>query len=102
MSNQDVRREQIALLRFEKELTSIAETLAEGEKVAMSTDQKVGSSDASAAYAEMKDALLKLAEVTENAHETLRIKALNAKRSFIDTNLGKSFAGTVESKLSRS
>ena len=89
MSNQDVRKEQIALLRFEKELNAMAKTLADGASVASSTDAKVGGQDATAAYNEMKAALIKLAEVTEKAHETLRVKAIEKKKNFVEVTLGK-------------
>ena len=89
MSNQDVRKEQVALLRFEKQLVEMARTLREGASVAASTDAKLGTTEASAAYDEMKAALVRLADVTSTAHENLRTQAVTSKGRFIDFQIPK-------------
>ena len=86
MSNQDVRKEQIALLRFEKQLAEMARTLRDGATIATSTDAKLGTTEASAAYEEMKAALVRLADVTSEAHENLRSQAVSSKGRFFDAN----------------
>lgn len=90
MSKQDVRKEQVALLRFEKQLVEMAKTLRDGASIANSTDEKLGTTEASAAYEEMKAALVRLADVTSTAHENLRTQAVSSKGRFIDFNIPKS------------
>ena len=78
----DVRKEQIALLRFEKQLIAMAETLAEGSATASSTDSKLNTREASASYNKMKKALQNLADITQDAHETLRNRAVRSEGRF--------------------
>ncbi len=77
MSKQDVRKEQIALLRFEKQLVEMGKTLATSEAIARSTDAKLDTDKSSMAFEEMKSALLNLAEITEKAHDSLMNEASN-------------------------
>ncbi|MEL7014762.1 MAG: hypothetical protein AAFR72_08610 [Pseudomonadota bacterium] len=89
MSKQDVRKEQIALIRFEKQLAEMARTLRDGAQVATSTDTKLGTNEATMAYEEMKVALVELADATERAHENLRTRAVASQGRFIDFNVPK-------------
>ena len=104
----DVRKEQIALLRFEKQLVAMAETLAAGAETAKSTDEKLSTKEASRAYAKMKVALQKLANETQNAHDSLMNRAVKSGGRFLefgdvagaDATLGKiPVASKVKSNL---
>ena len=108
MSKKDIRKEQIALLRFENQLVAMAETLAAGSIVAEETDAKTGTAAGSAAYAEMKAALQNLANVTSNVHDSLMEKALTSDLRFVkfgeETSLKRDpikgrVSETVSSKL---
>ncbi|MEO1149372.1 MAG: hypothetical protein AAFW83_00115 [Pseudomonadota bacterium] len=103
MSKQDVRKEQIALIRFEKQLAEMARTLRDGAHVATSTDAKLGTHEASVAYEEMKTALVNLADATQRAHENLTTRAVASQGRFIDFNVPKgNRRQEVASILSRS
>ncbi len=71
----DVKKEQVALLRFEKKVVGLAGLLAAGAATAKVVDGKLNATDATAAYAEMEAALIRLAEATSQAHEVLAAKA---------------------------
>lgn len=71
----DVRKEQLVLLRFEKQIAGLAATLAAGAATAKAADGKLDASEGVAAYAELQTALVNLAEVTSKAHETMNAKA---------------------------
>jgi len=73
--SKDVRKEQVALLRFEKKVVGLAAALAAGAATAKSVDGKLNASDGAAAYAEMEAALLQLAEATNHAHQVMAAKA---------------------------
>ena len=105
----DVRKEQIALLRFEKQLVAMAETLAAGAETAKSTDEKLSTKEASRAYAKMKVALQKLANETQDAHDSLMNRAVKSGGRFLefgdvpgaDATLAKGrISNTIKSALS--
>ena len=73
--SEDVRKEQVALLRFEKKVVGLAGALAAGVATAKAVDGKLHASDGAAAYAEMEAALMRLAEATSQAHDVLAAKA---------------------------
>ncbi len=73
---QDLRKEQILLLRFEKQIAGLAATLALGATAAKAADGKLHASDAQAAYADIQAALMNLAEVTGQAHDVLNARAM--------------------------
>ncbi len=73
--SKDIRKEQVALLRFEKKIAGLAAALAAGAATAKAADGKLHASDATAAYAEVEAALVRLAEVTSHAHDALAAKA---------------------------
>ena len=70
-NTQDVRKEQLALLRFEKKLAGLAAVVAAGSATAASASDKVGAKAAEAAYADIQAALVNLADVTSKAHAAL-------------------------------
>ncbi len=72
----DLRKEQLALLRFEKQIAGLAATLAAGVVVAKGVDGKLHASSGTEAYADIQTALVNLAEVTSQAHDVLNAKAL--------------------------
>lgn len=72
----DLRKEQLALLRFEKQIAGLAVTLAAGAAAAKAVDGKLHATDATAAYADIQAALVNLAEVTADAHAAVSNKAL--------------------------
>ena len=73
--SKDVRTEQVALLRFEKKVVGLAAMLAAGAATAKAVDGKLHATDGTAAFAEMEAALVRLAEVTSNAHDVLAARA---------------------------
>ena len=75
MSN-DLRREQVALLRFEKQLAGLAASLAAGAAVVKSVDGKLPALQAQDAYQDIQLALVQLAEATERAHDAVNAQAL--------------------------
>ena len=85
----DVRKEQLVLLRFEKQIAGLAATLAAGALVAKSVDGKLQASDASAAVVNVQSALMHLAQVTADAHAVLNAKALE-----VGVNLLQASGGT--------
>ncbi len=72
----DLRKEQLVLLRIEKQIAGLAATLAVGATAAKAADGKLHADDATAAYSEMQAALINLAEVTGHAHDVLNVKAM--------------------------
>ena len=80
----DLRKEQVALLRFEKQIAGLAVVLAAGAAAAKGLDGKLHATDGAAAYAEIQTALVNLAEVTSKAHEALSAKALGAGATLLE------------------
>ncbi|GJL91899.1 hypothetical protein [Hyphococcus sp.] len=74
----DLRKEQLVLLRFEKQIAGLAAVLAASAVAAKGVDGKLHASQGAEAYAEIQTALVNLAEVTGKAHEALNAKALEA------------------------
>ncbi len=74
----DLRKEQLALLRFEKQIAGLAVVLASGAAVAKGLDGKLHASYGAEAYADIQSALVNLADVTGKAHEALNAKAMEA------------------------
>lgn len=72
----DLRKEQLALLRFEKQIAGLAVTLAAGAAIAKGVDGKLHASNGGEAYAEIQAALVNLAEVTSKAHDAVNVKAM--------------------------
>ncbi len=74
----DVRKEQMLLLRAEKQIVGLAATLAAGAAAAKSVDGKLHATAGAEGLAEMQSALLQLAEATSKVHGALNAKALEA------------------------
>ncbi len=74
----DLRKEQLVLLRFEKQIAGLAAVLAGGAALAKGVDGKLRATEGAEAYAEIQAALINLADVTGQAHEALNAKALEA------------------------
>jgi hypothetical protein len=72
----DVRKEQLVLLRFEKQLAALAATWAAGATAAQAADGKLESPEASAAFASVRNAIMQLADVTGQAHDALYAKSV--------------------------
>ncbi len=72
----DLRKEQLALLRFEKQITGLAATLAAGAVIAKGVDGKFHATQGAEAYAQIQSALVNLAAVTGQAHDALGLKAM--------------------------
>lgn len=85
----DLRKEQVALLRFEKQIAGLAATLAAGAVVAKSVDGKLHASEAQQAYADMQQALMHLAEVTGAAHEVINERAAEAGLRVFEAGIPK-------------
>ena len=75
---EDVRKEQVVLLRFEKQIAGLAATLIAGGAVAQAVDGKLAASEGVAAFDDIQAALVNLAEVTGQAHEALNAVAADA------------------------
>jgi hypothetical protein len=74
----DIRKEQLVLLRFEKQIAGLAATLAGGVALMKGLDEKLNSSSGSEAMAALQNGLMQLAHVTADAHAALNAKALEA------------------------
>ncbi|MBT8471681.1 MAG: hypothetical protein HKN14_06375 [Marinicaulis sp.] len=74
----DLRKEQLTLLRFEKQIAGLAATLAAGVAVAKTADGKLHATEAQTALADVQTALINLAEVTGKAHDALNVKVIEA------------------------
>ncbi|MEM8772497.1 MAG: hypothetical protein AAGD92_12685 [Pseudomonadota bacterium] len=100
--SKDLRKEQILLLRFEKQIAGLAAILAAGGAAAKTVDGKIHASEASVAYAEVEAALVNLANVTADAHDALNAKANSAGAHLLETAGGipkSSVSSTVASIL---
>lgn len=84
----DVRKEQLVLLRFEKQLAALAAVWAAGATAAEAADGKLATSDAAAAFASVQSAILHLAEVTGAAHAALNLAAIEAGAQFLEVSGG--------------
>ncbi len=74
----DLRKEQLVLLRFEKQIAGLAATLAAGAVAAKGLDGKLHASEGAEAFANIQTALVNLAEVTTKAHDAMNAKAMEA------------------------
>ncbi len=72
----DLRKEQLALLRFEKQIAGLAVSLAALGGAAKAADGKLHATQAQQAYVELEAALVHLAQVTGQAHEAMNAKAV--------------------------
>lgn len=75
----DLRKEQLFLLRFEKQIAGLAAVLAAGGAAAAKiADGKLHASEGAQGYAQIEAALVNLAAVTAEAHMALNAKAMEA------------------------
>lgn len=80
----DLRKEQLALLRFEKQIAGLAVTLAAGAAIAKGVDGKLHASKGGEAFAEMQAALVNLADITAKAHDTIGAQATHAGATLLE------------------
>lgn len=99
----DLRKEQLALLRFEKQIAGLAATLAAGAAVAKGVDGKIRASEGAEAYAQIEAALVNLAAVTGKAHDVLSVRAMEIGAQLLEAAGGgrpkPDVAGGVKSIL---
>ncbi|MEM9168463.1 MAG: hypothetical protein AAGC56_02320 [Pseudomonadota bacterium] len=74
MVRKDLRKEQVSLLRFEKQIAASAAALAALQTSAQAAEMKLDGA-ALEAYADLQSAMLNLADVTTRVHESLNAKA---------------------------
>lgn len=74
----DLRKEQLHLLRFEKQVAGLAALLAASASAAHAADGKLHATEGAEAYASIQSALVRLAEATAAAHDALSVKAVSA------------------------
>ena len=73
----DLRKEQLMLWRFEKQLIALAGTVAAGAATVHSVDGKL-SGAAVAGLDKVQNALMQLAQATSEAHAALNVRAVEA------------------------
>lgn len=84
----DIRKEQIALLRFEKQVVALAASLATIGVAAASAKQKLSSDEIDIAYTDLQNALMSLAETTTNVHEALNANAISVGAKMLEASGG--------------
>lgn len=84
----DIRKEQLALLRFEKKLTGLAVSLAMAGGAAKAADAKLGADQGEAAFVTLQNALIVLAEATGAAHAALNARAFEAGARMLSASGG--------------
>lgn len=84
----DLRKEQLVLLKFEKQIAGLAATLAAGAVAAKSVDGKIHAADASSGLADVQAALVYLAEVTSATHDAINVKAIEAGATIMQASGG--------------
>lgn len=83
----DLRKEQLILLRFEKQMIGLAATVAAGAAAVKTADAAL-SGEASVALGNVQSALMHLAQVTSDAHAALNAQALEVGARFIQAGGG--------------
>lgn len=84
----DIRKEQVFLLRLEKQIAGLAATLAVGASVAKAADAKLGAAEASESFANLQAAMMNLAEVVTHTHAALNAKAAEAGARILEASGG--------------
>ena len=87
-ASNDVRKEQVVLLRFEKELARLAAIVAAMSTTAAAASEKVDAEAATGAYERIRQALVGLADVTTAAHVQLEAIAVSAGLQFFQASGG--------------
>ncbi len=98
----DLRKEQLALWRFEKQIAGLAATLAALAVTAKGVDGKLHASSGGEAFTEMQTALVNLADVTAKAHEMLNAQAMQAGAQLLEAAGGGRPKPVVSSEAVRS
>lgn len=75
---EDVRKEQIVLLQFEKKLAGLAAFVAASSATAASAADKINAEATMKAYDDIKAALVHLADVTTQVHASLQSTVVEA------------------------
>ena len=73
----DIRREQVALLRLEKQIAGLATVVAASAASAQAADAKMGAETSATAHAEISAALVHLADAASRAHDALNAEAMS-------------------------
>ena len=84
----DIRREQLELLKFEKELAALAATFVGGAGIAAATSSKIGDDVSLTVYEDVRVALIQLAEATSRAHAAVEEVALKAGANYLQATGG--------------
>lgn len=92
----DVRKEQLVLLKFERKLAGLAAFVAAGSATAASAADKINSEETAKAYADIREALIHLADVTSQAHQTLQSNAMEAGARALEVGGGMPKLSTSE------
>lgn len=84
----DVRKEQLVLLKFEKELAGLAAIVAAGSATAAAAADKINGEATAKAYEDIRLALVHLADITTAAHASLQSTAIEAGVRILEANGG--------------
>ncbi len=87
--SEDVRNEQLTLLKFEKKLMGLAAFVAASSATAAQASSKIESDVPLAAYEDIKNALIHLADVTTKAHATLEQSTVDAGLRALEVSGGR-------------
>ncbi len=97
--NQDLRKQQLTLLKYEKTIKNGALVLGAGGAVAAANADKVLGGEAAAALADLREAHMALAQKASEAHDVLGMAALEAGARVSDGGLPKETINTVVKSL---
>lgn len=86
--SKDARKEQVVLLRFEKELARLAAFVAAGSATAASAATKIDAQASAGAYDQIRQALVHLAEVTGQVHAAMNAQAIEAGVRILEASGG--------------
>ncbi len=84
MSKKDLRREQVKLLRFEKEMIASTATLATFLTAATAHAEEAGDAESLAMLEKLQNAQIALAQTASQVHDFLGARALEAGGLLID------------------
>lgn len=82
----DIRKEQLSLLDFEKKVAGLAGVLAAGASTAAAAGDKIDSAAPILGHTEIADALVHLADVTDKVHANLSAQAIDTGLKLLDIN----------------
>ena len=86
--SKDLRKEQLVLLRFEKQLAALAGVVAAGSATAASAAAKLDADAPAGAYDQIRQALIQLAEVTTEVHAAMNARAIDAGLRILEASGG--------------